>query len=422
MTPVRLTAAQAVRIVLAAQGLAGPPPAGPVGPRQVLKTIERLGVLQIDSVNVLARAHYLPLFARLGPYPRAALDELAWGRRPKLFEYWAHEASLMPLADWPLMRWRMEDAARGVRTWKGVARLMAEQPQLLERALAEVGARGPIGASDIDWGPPRERGWWGWNEPKRAIEALFWMGRTVAAGRRASFERTYALPAAVLPRAVLEAPVPERADAQRRLVAIAARALGVATELDLADYFRMSRAETRVRIAELVEAGALIPAAVNGWDQPAWLDPAARRPRKASGRALLAPFDNLIFSRQRALRLFGLHYRIGIYTPADKRTHGYYVLPFLEGEAITAQVDLKADRKAGVLIVQAAHAEPAGANATPHALAAELRRMAAWLELEDVRVAPRGDLAAALEGALQEAPPQAEDRCPTPSVTACSRA
>ncbi len=394
-----LTAGEARRIALAAQGFGGPRDA-PVGRRQLTKLIERLGVVQIDSVNVVSRTHYLPAFSRLGAYPRELLEELAWARKRPLFEYWAHEASLLPLSTQPLLRWRMEDAREGVGTWKGIARFMRERRAFLDRVLEEIAARGPLSASELEMGHKGEGGWWGWSEAKRAVESLFWAGELTTATRRGTFERVYGLPHKVLPAAVHAAPTPPRDEAQRQLVAIAARAMGVATERDLRDYFRMGVAETRARVGELVEAGDLTPVTVKGWREPAYLDPAARRPRKIAAQALLSPFDNLIWFRERTERMFGVRIRLEIYTPAEKRTHGYYVLPFLEGDAITARVDLKADRKAGVLIVQASHAEPWASGDTPANLAAELRRMAAWLGLESVRVEPKGDLAAALRDVL----------------------
>ncbi len=218
----------------------------------------RLGVVQIDSVNVVSRTHYLPFFSRLGPYPREALEGLAWGKRPAFFEYWAHEASLLPLATQPLLRWRMEDAREGVGVWKGVARFLREHPALMERALAAVAERGPLSASELELGVKGAGGWWGWSEAKRAAECLFWTGRLTTATRRATFERVYGLPHEVLPADIHGAPPPAREDAQRELVRIAARAQGVATERDLRDYFRMAPAETRARIAELVEAGDLV--------------------------------------------------------------------------------------------------------------------------------------------------------------------
>ncbi|WP_068875687.1 MULTISPECIES: winged helix-turn-helix domain-containing protein [unclassified Phenylobacterium] len=394
-----LTAGEARRIALAAQGFGGSRDA-PVGRRQLTKLIERLGVVQIDSVNVVSRTHYLPAFSRLGAYPRELLEELAWARKRPLFEYWAHEASLLPLSAQPLLRWRMQDAREGVGTWKGIARFMRERREFLDRVLEEIAARGPLSASELEMGHKGEGGWWGWSEAKRAVESLFWAGELTTATRRGTFERVYGLPHKVLPAAIHDAPTPPRDEAQRRLVAIAARAMGVATERDLRDYFRMGVAETRARVGELAEAGALTPVTVKGWREPAYLDPAARRPRKIAAQALLSPFDNLIWFRERTERMFGVRIRLEIYTPAEKRTHGYYVLPFLEGDAITARVDLKADRKAGVLIVQSAHAEPWASADTPANLAAELRRMAAWLGLENVRVEPKGDLAGALGDVL----------------------
>ncbi len=404
MTRDRLTAGEARRIALAAQGFGAGRPEGEVGKRQLLKLIERLGVVQIDSVNVVSRTHYLPAFSRLGAYPRELLEEVAWGRQPALLEYWAHEASLTPLASQPLLRWRMEDAREGVGVWRGIARFLRERRDLVDRALAEIEARGPLAASDLEVGLKGAGGWWGWSEAKRAVEGLFWTGELTTATRRGTFERVYGITHKVLPAAIVAMPTPPRDEAQRGLLMIAARALGVATERDLRDYFRMPVADTRLRVAELVEAGALVPVAVKGWREPAYLDPAARRPRRIEAAALLSPFDNAIWFRERTERMFGVKVRLEIYTPAHKRTHGYYVLPFLEGDALTARVDLKADRKAGVLVVQASHAEPWTSDATPVRLAQELRLMAAWLGLASVRIERRGDLAVALEEEMEAGP------------------
>ena len=394
-----LTAGEARRIALAAQGFGGDRE-GPVDRRRLVKLIARLGVIQIDSVNVVSRTHYLPAFSRLGAYPRELLEEVAWARKRPLFEYWAHEASLLPLDSQPLFRWRMEDAQTGVGVWKGVARFLRERRDFVDTVRDEIRIRGPMSASDLEMGQKGAGGWWGWSEAKRAVECLFWAGELTTATRRGTFERVYGLPETVLPRAIHAAPTPPRDEAQRQLFMIAARAVGVGTERDLRDYFRMPVADTKARLAELVEMGALLPVTVKGWREPAYLDPAARRPRRIDATALLSPFDNLIWFRERTERMFGVRYRIEIYVPAEKRQHGYYVLPFLEGDALTARVDLKSDRKAGVLIVQSAHAEPWAGEATPVKLAGELRRMAAWLGLECVRVEPRGDLAPALATAL----------------------
>ena len=391
-----LSAGEARRIVLAAQGLSGRRPDGAIGRAQLLKTLNRLGVVQIDSVNVVSRTHYLPFFSRLGAYPRELLDQIAWGRPKRVAEYWAHEASLIPIQRHPLFRWRMEDARAGAGVWRGVARFLRERRDLVDRALEEVRDRGPMSAGELELGEKRQGGWWGWSDAKRALECLFWAGELTTATRRGTFERVYGLPEKVLPRAVFQAPTPPREEAQRQLIRYAARAIGVATEADLRDYFRMPVEGFKARLGELVEAGELLPVTVRGWRNGAYLDPTARRPRRATGQALLSPFDNLIWFRERTERLFGLRYRIGIYTPAHKREHGYYVLPFLEGEAITARVDLKADRKAGVLLVQAAHAEPGAAPETPARLAEELRLMARWLGLSAISVQPKGGLAAAL--------------------------
>jgi uncharacterized protein YcaQ len=394
-----LTPGEARRIALAAQGFGGDRDVA-VGKRQLTKLVERLGVVQIDSVNVVSRTHYLPAFSRLGAYPRELLEEIAWGRKRPLFEYWAHEASLLPLASQPLFRWRMQDARDGVGTWKGIARFMRERRDFLDRVLAEVGTRGPLSASDLEMGHKGEGGWWGWSEAKRAVECLFWAGELTTATRRGTFERVYGLPEKVLPNAIQDLPTPSREDAHRELYRIAARAMGIATSKDLRDYFRMPVEGAKDRIAELVEAGELRPVTVKGWREPAYLDPNARWARKVEAAALLSPFDNLIWFRERTERMFGVRYRIEIYVPAEKRQHGYYVLPFLEGDALTARVDLKSDRKAGVLIVQSAHAEPWASDATPARLAQELKRMAGWLGLEGVRIEPRGNLAPALSAAL----------------------
>ena len=387
-----LSALAARRIALAAQGFADPRPSI-AGRNYLLKTIERLGVLQIDSVNVVSRTHYLPLFSRLGHYPRELLEDLAWGKKPALFEYWMHEASLAPWSTQALMRWRMDDAADGVGTWKGVAKFLRSHADFIDKVRDRIETHGPMPASELELGAKGEGGWWGWSEGKRALECLFWTGQLTAATRKGTFERVYGLPDKVHPKSVRDAPTPSREDAQRQLLRIAAAAMGVATERDLRDYFRLGVADTKARIGELAASGDLTPVTVQGWDQPAWLSPAAKRPRKISSNALLSPFDNLIWFRERAERVFGVRIRLEIYTPAPKRVHGYYVLPFLQGEAITARVDLKAERKAGVLVVQSAHAEPWADDATPMALAAELKLMARWLGLDAVRVEPKGDLA-----------------------------
>jgi uncharacterized protein YcaQ len=392
-----LSLAAARRIALGAQGLAGARPSGPIGPRRLLALADRLNLFQIDSVNVVARAHYLPAFSRLGAYPTALLDRAAWGAPRRLFEYWGHEASLLPLDLHPLLRWRMARAERGESGWGSLRAYARERRHEADLILARIAAEGPLAASDLEKG---RTGWWEWSGAKRVLEWLFWAGKITTATRRGSFERVYDLPERVIPAAILATPTPEPAEARRALLRRSARALGIATAKDLRDYFRLSPADSAPRLAELAEAGDLVPVRVEGWRDLAWLDPAARRPARAGGRALLAPFDPLIWERSRAERLFGLRYRIEIYTPAAKRVHGYYVLPFLLRDRIAARVDLKADRKAGTLSVQSAHAEPGAPPDTAAALAGELRLMAAWLGLERVRAQPRGDLAPRLATAL----------------------
>jgi len=380
-----LTVKAARRIALAAQGFGARP--APDDRRRILRAVDRTGLLQIDSVNVLVRSHYLPAFSRQGPYARAELDRLQQGRRRALVEYWAHEASLVPASTWPLLRWRMAAAERGEGIYGGLARFAAERRPFIAAVLAEVERRGPLAASDFEGG--RGQGaWWGWSDAKRALEWLFWTGRVTTAARRAGFERLYDLPGRVLPRGIAEAPPPAAAEAQRALLRIAARAQGVATERDLRDYWRLPPADARLRLAELVEDGALRPVAVEGWREPAFLDPDARRPRRVEASALLSPFDSLVWFRPRAERLWSFRYRLEIYTPAARRVHGYYVLPFLHRERLQARVDLKADRQAGLLRVHAVHPEPAPDEDWREALSAQLESMAAWLGLSSISLIP----------------------------------
>jgi uncharacterized protein YcaQ len=391
----RLPAATARRIALAAQGFAEPRPTGVVGTRQLRRMAERLAVLQIDSVNVLSRAHYLPAFSRLGKYPRAALDDLT-ARRHAVFEYWAHEASFLPVRLQPQLRWRM--AAAEEHAWGNMVRLQRERPGYVAEVLDRVRVAGPLKASDlVEPKPDRPGTMWNWHAGKVALEWLFFTGAITATHRTTSFEKVYDLTERVLPAAVLQIPTPHPADAVRELVRTAARALGVATERDLRDYFRLRPEAARAAIAELAEAGELQPVQVAGWSAPAWLDPGARRPRWIRARALLSPFDSLVWERPRVERIFDFRYRLEIYTPAAKRVHGYYVLPFLLGDRLVARVDLKADRQAGVLRVQAAHGEEGIERPlVAAALADELRLMGDWMELDHVAVAARGDLAADL--------------------------
>lgn len=387
----RISLSAARRIALAAQGFGLGRSEQPPQRRHFNRFVDRLGLLQIDSVSAVVRAHYMPLFSRLGPYPTSLLDEAASRRPRRLFEYWAHEASFLPVETWPLMQWRMDRAARGDGIYKGLAAFGRERRDFVETIFREVATRGPIAASDID-GHKGSGGWWGWSDAKRAFEWLFWAGRITTSSRR-GFERLYDLPDRVIPRDVLARPVPSEADAQRELLRIAARALGIGTAACLRDYFRQSPEAAKAHIPELVEAGEIRPVEVAGWSrQPVYVHKDARMPRRVEARALLTPFDPLVFERTRTERLFNFRYRIEIYTPADKRQHGYYVLPFLLNEALVARTDVKADRPASVLRVHAAFAEPDAPPETASELAAELRLLQQWLQLDAVEITPAGDL------------------------------
>ncbi len=359
--------------------------------------VDQIGLIQIDSVNTVVRAHELPPFARLGAYPRSLIKE-GTERHRDLFEYWGHAACLMPIATHPLWRWRMEQMRERWR--RGVDRIERERPGYVAAVLAEVRDRGPIAASDLTDGGKAKGPWWGWAEGKTVLESLFWAGELSVAGRRGGFERLYDLTERVVPAAILALPTPSIEDAHRELVRIASRALGVATRKDIFNYFYLRADRAAASIAELVENGDLLPVTVDDWRDPAYLAAGAKRPRRVDGRALLAPFDPLVFDRDRVERLFGMRYRIEIYTPAPKRVYGYYVMPFLLGDTLVARIDLKADRARATLVVQAAHAEPrVDLPVVASALAEHLQLMAGWLELGDIEVRPRGDLSAALAAA-----------------------
>lgn len=386
-------------MVLAAQGFSIPSPAKPPGRRQLLALLRRLGVVQIDSVHAVTRAHYLPFFSRLGRYDRAMLDRAGTVAPRAVFEYWGHEASLLPVQTQPLLRWRMTQDHQ----WSSVRIDSPAQRELRDRILAALTELGPTSVTDLErhleHERPLERSDWGWNwsQVKHVLEALFWAGEVSSAGRDTGFRRRYALPEQVLPATILAMPTPSRQDAITGLVRIAARALGVATMADLRDYFRLPARETRAAIDALVEAGELQPVTVPTWPA-AWRHRAATLPRQQAATALLVPFDPLIWHRERVQRLFGMRYRIEIYVPEPKREFGYYVFPFLQDGQLTARVDLRADRRTGSLCVLGAwrHEIPRGPSDPVPPLAAELRRLADWLGLANVVVEPRGDLAAAL--------------------------
>ncbi|MGX6602628.1 winged helix-turn-helix domain-containing protein [Micromonosporaceae bacterium Da 78-11] len=401
-----LSVAQARRVTLAAQGFTDPKPGGATDLRHLRRVLRRLHLIQMDSVNVLQRAHYLPLYSRLGPYPVALLERAAYRKPRELFEFWGHEASLITTDLQPLFRWRMARAAD--LAWGSIRRIVVEQPDLVAWVLDEVRDRGPITAAEIEHDAPRRKDHWGWNWSvvKQALEWLFYTGQVTAAERTTSFARRYDLPERVLPAAVLNAPTPAPEDAFRALVELAARSLGVAAEPELRDYFRLPVDGFKRAVAELVEDQVLRPVAVPGWKQPTYLHHEARLPRRVHAATLISPFDPLIWERARTERLFDLSYRIEIYVPAPQRLYGYYVLPFLLGDRFAARVDLKADRKTGVLQIPAAWLEPtADQEQTAVALAAELHRLAGWLGLTSIATPERGDFAGPLSAALRTVSP-----------------
>jgi uncharacterized protein len=399
-----LTVAQARRVAVAAQGLAEPRPGGTVTRAHLRRLISRIQVLQLDSVSVAVRAHYAPVFSRLGPYDRDVLDRAAWthsARSPRLLvEYWAHEAALMSVDDWPLLRWRMRQYQHG--RWG--THIVKAKPQLADDVVAAVAQLGPCTAGQIEAHmaaePRKAKGpWWDRSDTKWVAEALFASG-VLTTATRVGFARHYDLSERVLPPDVLAREVDED-DAVRELTMRAAAALGVGTEADIRDYFRLAAGQVRPAIAKLVADGELEQVDVEGWSAPAYLRAGRAVPRAPRGTALLCPFDPLIFFRPRVQRLFGFHYRIEIYTPADRRQYGYYVWPFLLDGELVGRVDLKADRAANALRVIGAFVEPGQSpSRVADGLAGELGTMAAWLGLADVTLGEHGDLAARLRRAV----------------------
>jgi uncharacterized protein YcaQ len=396
-----LSLSEARRIALAAQGFDRPRPSGQVNAGHLRRLIRQIGLIQIDSVSILCPAHYQVPFSRLGPYDRARLDDLIYKRR-ELTEQWAHEASIVPIEHWPLIRHHLGPHER---RWGALDKFMTAHADYADRVLEEVRARGPVVAGDIDE-PDGTRGkgggWWGWTRAKATLEGHFSRGTIAIADRRAAgFARTYDLAERIVPDAH-RSRVMTRQDAQRELIRIAARANGVATAADLADYYRMAPREARQRVVELANEGELREVRVEGWRDVAYLDANAKMPRSVKASALLSPFDPVIWYRKRAERLFEFDYRIEIYVPKEKRKFGYYVLPFLHDGRLSGRVDLKADRASGNLLVLGAYAEEhADRESLAPALATELRAMARWLGLDDVSVSKRGNVARALTSALR---------------------
>lgn len=394
----RMNAAAARRTALAAQGFGKRRPAKP-NRRAVLDVVARTRLLQLDSVSAVVRAHYAPVFSRIGAYDRTLLESAAWSDSPRarrgLVEYWAHEAALIPVADWPLMRWRMAEYRHG--RWSGMRKVVERNPTLGKDILDVVTEVGAASAGEIErhleLDKPRPKGtWWNLSDTKMLCEQLFAAGE-LSTARRVGFTRHYDLTERVVPADVRDREIGED-EAVRELLRRASRALGIATEADLRDYYRLHRRQSAPAIADLVDAGELVPVDVDGWDAPAYLHPEASTPRRVSGSALLCPFDPLIFCRPRIQRIFDFHYRIEIYTPEPKRVHGYYVFPFLLDGRLVGRVDLRAERGSGRLLAPGAFAEPGYATAeTAHALRGALREMADWLELDEVVIGERGDLA-----------------------------
>jgi uncharacterized protein YcaQ len=379
-----------------------------MGTRQLNDALHRLGVLQLDSVNVFERTHYLPLFARLGAYDKADLDRLTFStpsptKAPRYTEYWAHVAALIPAETWPLWRWKMREYHH--KWTSDPSHWVSVNHEMLDWLRAELAEKGPQQASKIEHetGGKRRGGWWEWSEVKTGLEFLFFMGEVVSAGRT-RFERTYALAEQVLPRELLDVEV-DRHEAMRRLLVTATAAQGVGTVRDLADYFRLPQTSAATVLAELADEGAIVPVTVKGWDRggrplKAYLHPRARIPRRIEAAALLSPFDPVVWERERALRMFGFHYRIEIYTPAPKRIYGYYTLPVLMDDRIVARIDLKSDRQNRVLRVQSAWHEPGEAPGYEQRLVPLLLQTAAWQGLDCVEVVDRGDLAPTLAAEL----------------------
>lgn len=416
-----LSLGEARRLAVASQGF-GERPAKPTT-RHLKRLAQRIHAFQIDSVNVLARAHYVPAYARLGPYATTDLDSLTYTKRD-LFEFWGHAACLLPLSLYPVMRYRMhaDETIEYMKTPRGA---------YLASVYAEVGERGPLAASDLSDPGERNSKWWGWGRGKMGLEHLYNAGLVAIAGRR-GFERLYDLAERVIPRAALDAERLPKEEAMKTLICLGAEACGVGTAKDIVNYLDTDGWRERTPpirregaswswgrrkpiakrlVGELVEDKRILPVAVEGWSEQAYLHPEARVPRAVHARALVTPFDSLVWERERIDRLFGMKYTIELYTPSHKRVYGYYVFPFLLGDTLVGRCDLKADRQRGVLMVQSAHLEKRQtARLVAPALADELALMAEWLGLERIEVRRKGDLAAALKTATGRPLPRVRKR------------
>mgnify|MGYP000556945412 CR=1 FL=1 len=391
LSPTELTSDAARRIALAAQGFATPRPTGRIDRRHLRRVMDAVGLIQIDSVNVLVRSQEMPLFSRLGNHPRTLIPDAT--DAGELFEYWCHEASHLPVSMYPLVQWRMEEARNG-SMWPGLQRVAKSKPKLVKEIRDRIYNDGPIVAGDVRTRTGPKGSWWDWDDGKAILEYLFWTGEITARRRSSDFARVYHAPSEVIPEDVLNAPIPTETEARKQLLLLAARSMGVATAADLIDYHRQKGAIARPLLKELVSTGELEQVAVSGWRDAAYMIPGTKQPRDMQVRALVSPFDSLVWCRPRIERVFDFHYRIEIYVPAPKRIYGYYVLPFVLGDKIVARVDLKADRHNSELLVPGAFSEPdVDIKYVAAELMLELREMAAWLGLENIRVGNNGDLA-----------------------------
>ncbi len=391
-----ISASDARLIALSAQGFDRPRPTT-VSETEIEDTARRLGLIQLDSVNVVVRSHYMPFFSRLGSYDRTLVEKVAFEDR-RLFEYWAHVASLIPIGTYPLLRWRMRSAKP---SWR-IKELLDKAPGYVDEVLEEVERRGPLIASDLDDPGSRKGPWWGYSEGKVALEWHFRTG-ALTTHSRSNFTRYYDVAERVIPLEVIGEDGYSDDEAQKQLLLIGARAHGVGTATDIADYFRLNLPKARLLIDSLVDEGRLTEVVVEGWNRPAYLHQDAYVPGEIHATALLSPFDSLVWERERTERLFGFHYRIEIYVPDSKRRYGYYVMPFLMYSELVARVDLKADRQMNVLRVQAAFIElDRSEDEVAHALAGELEHMALWLGLKRVVVGRKGNLVSGLRGAVKD--------------------